>query len=92
MRCDACRYWEAPDADEWEPVRARMGRCKRTPHTEDMSEWSSDFDRRVIVAEYADRTAAAFDASGYSAGLLTAPEHFCAMFAATPTTGADHDR
>lgn len=79
MRCENCIYWEAPDKDEWCPIRAVMGFCKRTPHTESMTGWDDDCNR-FITSDFADRSAAAFDASGYSAGLLTKPEHFCAMF------------
>jgi hypothetical protein len=59
-----------------------MGYCKRTPHAESMTEWDEDNDDpiRVILPQFTNRSAAATDASGYSAGLLTKPEHFCAMF------------
>lgn len=80
MRCDRCQFWKAPKADEWEPVRAKMGDCDRTPHIEDMSKWDDDYEKRAILEEYADRTAAAGDASGYSAYLVTTADHFCAMF------------
>lgn len=58
-----------------------MGRCARTPHSEDMEEWVDDdgFTSRRILPEYADRTACAIDASGYSAALLTKHNHYCAM-------------
>lgn len=82
LRCDRCKYWEAPDKDEWCPVRAVMGRCARTPHIEDMKEWfiKGDDTLDIIKIEYLDRSAATYDASGYASGLRTRPEHFCAMF------------
>lgn len=85
MRCDSCKFWMPPEGDEWEPIRQAFGTCLRTPHVEAMTAWDDESDdcRRVLLAEYADRTAAASDASGYSARLLTKPEHFCAMFQAT---------
>ncbi|MFC3169258.1 hypothetical protein ACFOD7_14490 [Paracoccus fontiphilus] len=82
MRCDACKFWQQPDGDEWEPVRQSFGRCARTPHVEDMTQWA-DKDglyQRVMNDEHSDRTAAAADASGYAAWLLTKAEHFCPMF------------
>lgn len=79
MRCDACKFWRKPDGHEWEPVRQAFGRCDRTPHVEDMTTWDDD-NNRVILPEYSDRTAAASDASGYAASLLTKAEHYCAMF------------
>ena len=88
MRCDACQFWTPPESGEWEPIRQSFGHCNRTPHSEDMTKWDEEDDecRRVIVAEYADRTAAAVDGSGYYAGLITKPEHFCAMFRAKEGT------
>lgn len=92
MRCDNCQYWTPPEGDEWEPVRAKMGRCKRTMFADDMTEWGNgdgdDDPKRIILPEYIDRTAAAIDASGYSAGLLTSPDHFCAMFPGSHNNGA----
>lgn len=81
MRCADCKHWEKPTGDDWEPIRQTFGRCRHTPHVEDMTQWTDDNDvRRVILPEYEDRTATATDASGYSASLLTKAEHFCAMF------------
>ena len=77
MRCDECKYWENPDG--WVPVGSWMRLCNRTPHAEVMCEWDGA-GKRTIRPQYADRTAAALDGSRYWAGLLPAPEHFCAMF------------
>jgi hypothetical protein len=83
MRCDQCKYWEAPKADEWEPVRKIMGKCNRAPHVDDMAAWSSEDAEtgRYILPEYADRTAATIDFEEYNSGLICKAEHFCAMFA-----------
>jgi hypothetical protein len=80
--CELCAYWEAPQEHEWEPVRRTFGTCLRAPHVEAMTEWGED--ERVMRPEYADRTAAASDASGYAACLRTKPEHGCTMFSAKP--------
>lgn len=87
MKCADCRFWEAPREGEWDAVRKVMGRCNRTPHVEDATTWGDEDDdfERVMLPEYADRTAATWDASGYSSGLICKPEHFCAMFASKET-------
>ena len=78
MRCDQCQHWRAPGPDDdWNPIRKVFGECRQTPHTEDMMTWSDDEEwERVVKPEFADRTASAADASGYSAKLLTKHEHF----------------
>lgn len=85
MRCDSCKHWVAPEKDEWDPVRAKMGVCKRTAHTEDMTEWDGETDDGPflkILPEYEDRTAAVSDSSGYSATMFSTAAHFCSMFEA----------
>lgn len=85
MRCDQCTYWEAPTPHDWDAVRSVMGKCSHTPHIEDMTEWGGEEETtRVLKPEYSDRSAATYDASGYSSGLRCKPDHFCAMFKAKP--------
>ncbi|MDH5797698.1 MAG: hypothetical protein OEZ19_03965 [Paracoccaceae bacterium] len=75
--------------DEREPVPSLMGACDRTPDTEEMTDWErGDNDTaRIILPEYGDRTAATDAGTGYAAGLVTKPEHFCAMFQKRVTEG-----
>lgn len=94
MRCDECKYWDAPKPDEWDLVFSIMGTCRQTPHASDMTVWI-DGDERIID-QYDDRTAAAWDGSEhYEAGLVTKAGHFCAMFSPRkghPMTDLEKDR
>ena len=93
MRCDTCKHWLPPHRNELDPVRKRMGTCGRVALVEDMTKWSDDDRWRVLLSEYSDRTAAVFDASGNSAGLMTAPEHYCAMWTLhDAATGSGDDK
>ena len=79
MRCDKCKFWEAPDdQDEWDEVTSLFGHCERTPYFDDMSEWDGKM-QRIVNPEYTDRTA--FSSSVHYACLRVKAEHFCAMFA-----------
>jgi hypothetical protein len=77
--CKTCEYWNNP------PDRAGFpwddfGACDRTPHDEDIYEWNRERTKRIVKAQYTDRTAAVMDGSGYFAKLTTKPDHYCSMW------------
>lgn len=86
MTCKTCKYWIAPDKDEWDTVFKIVGECKAAAFHADMTEWvdsGSDTDDR-IKAEYADFRMVVSDGSGYMARLHTKPDFYCACYEATP--------
>ncbi len=79
-RCRNCKHWELTEDLTDCPVRRCLGECSATPHVDEASDWTADFSRMVEAKEHKKTTAFAADSSGYYAGLLTKPKHYCSMW------------
>ena len=88
MKCSDCKFWHPPefDAEDMKYGAAGwmilFGTCVQTPFAEYIGHWDFEAEptRWVLEDEHKHKTAAVQDGSGYSARLLTKPDHFCAMF------------
>ena len=98
MRCDQCQHWKKDsENEEWEAKMAGFGEClgvrERWRIQEDATkgiEWDDSEDGAYMKNQKAAlQTARAYvqDGSQYRAELFTAPDFFCALFAANNQQG-----
>jgi hypothetical protein len=95
MRCDQCQHW-SDASKEWEADSVGFRKClsvKARWNIQDKAsdgiEWDSNDESYYIRARTdALKQARAYvqDGSEYRADLFTAPDFFCALFSATPTS------
>lgn len=98
MRCDQCRHWlieTRPNYGDWEAAEVGFGECKAVRERwiiqddagcglDRFSDEPNAEDRWIEARRTALRAARAYvqDGSEYRAELYTAPDFFCALFAA----------
>jgi hypothetical protein len=93
MKCEACKHWKkGSDNEEWEAAGAGFGECEgvrerwviQDEASEGVERDSDEEGEFATKRREALKAARAYvqDGSQYHAELFTAPDFFCALFAA----------
>lgn len=73
--CKTCKYWQKIDSEV-----SDIGTCKAVAQFWDATQWSGDFDKRIVKPEYTEYLAFVQDGSDYRAELITRSSFGCVQY------------
>lgn len=83
-RCDGCKYWDFPRADEYSSTPKVLNECFKAQPLWNCSDYNLESDEwiRELKEEFKDLKLFVQDGSDYKAHMITAADFFCAHFEA----------